>query len=206
MIDKWKEGYEVVYAKRVKRKGENILKRMAASLFYRLLNRIVDYKMPIDVGDFRLIDQKVCNAIKTLPERSRYLRGIVSWVGFRHAEVEYVREGRYAGTSKYYFKKRVRLAIDALLSFSYKPLTLLLYTGLMLSSTSLIFIIIVLFQRESTQDTLPVWTVIIAVNLFFNGILLVAFGIISGYIARIYEESKGRPLYIIADKLGFHRE
>ncbi len=206
MIDKWKEGYEVVYAKRIKRKGENIFKRMAASLFYRLLNRLVDHKMPVDVGDFRLIDQKVCNAIKTLPERSRYVRGIMSWVGFRHAAVEYVRDERYAGTSKYYFKNRVQLAIDALLSFSYKPLTLLLYMGLMLLGVSLIFIIVALFENVSTQDNVPIWTFILILNLFFNSILLVALGIMSGYIARIHEESKGRPLYIIADKLGFYRE
>jgi dolichol-phosphate mannosyltransferase len=203
MIGKWKEGYEVVYARRIERKGDSLLKRIEASLFYRLLNSLTDYTIPVDVGDFRLMDRAVCSAIKNLPERNRYLRGLVSWVGFKHASVEYTRDERHAGTSKYFFKKRLDLAVDALLSFSHKPLKLLLYSGCLFSVTGFILLTVALFKIVLLQEGFPLWWLVIASDLFFSGILLVALSMVSGYIARSYDETKGRPLYIIADKKGF---
>ena len=203
MVKKWKEGYDVVYAKRIKRKGENFLKRLTAALFYRLLKFLTDHEIPVDVGDFRLIDRKVCDSLKNIREKGRFLRGLISWVGFKQAEIEYVREERWAGVTKYHFKKRLSLALDALLSFSYKPLKIALSIGLTLSGFSLVYLTVALYQKLFTQDTFVVWAFILAINIFFNGILLIVLGIVGGYIARIYEELKDRPLYIVADKRGF---
>ena len=203
MIDKWKEGYEVVYARRIERKGDSLLKRIEASLFYRLLNSLTDARIPVDVGDFRLMDRAVCDAIKNLPEHNRYLRGLVSWVGFKHTSVEYARDERKAGSSKYFFKKRLDLAVDALLSFSHKPLKLLLYCGCIFSVAGFIFLTVALFQIVLLKGGFPIWWLIIVSDLFFSGILLVALSIVGGYVVRSYDETKGRPLYIIAGKAGF---
>jgi dolichol-phosphate mannosyltransferase len=203
MVKKWKEGYDVVYAKRIKRKGENFLKRLTAALFYRLLKFLTDHEIPVDVGDFRLIDRKVCDSLKNIREKGRFLRGLISWVGFKQAVIEYVREERWAGVTKYHFKKRLALALDALLSFSYKPLKIALSIGLTLSGFSLVYLTVALYQKFFTQDTFVVWAFILAINIFFNGILLIVLGIVGGYIGRIYEELKDRPLYIVADKRGF---
>ena len=203
MIDKWKEGYEVVYARRIKRKGDSLMKRIEASLFYRLLNSLTDRRIPVDVGDYRLIDRTVCNAIKNLPERNRYLRGLVSWAGFKHASVEYSRDERCAGTSKYLFTKRLGLAMDALLSFSDKPLKLLLYLGCLFAGVGLASIIVAVVRIVLRQEGFPLWLLLIVSNLFFSGVILIALGIVGGYIARIYDEARGRPLYVIARKMGF---
>lgn len=203
MIDKWKEGYEVVYARRTRRCGEPILKRMEAAIFYRLLNSLTDGMIPVDVGDFRLLDRAVCDAIKNLPERNRYLRGLVSWVGFKQAAVEYSRQERCTGSSKYFFAKRLRLAADALLSFSNAPLKLLLSIGCLFSLSGLILLIPGIFRVMIVQEGFPLWLIIIASNLFFCGIVLAALSVVSWYVARIYEEAKGRPLYIIAGEIGF---
>jgi glycosyltransferase involved in cell wall biosynthesis len=196
MIDRWKEGYEVVYARRTRRSGETILKRMEAAIFYRLLNSLTAGIIPVDV----------CDAIKNLPERNRYLRGLVSWVGFKQAVVEYSRQERCAGSSKYFFTKRLRLAADALLSFSNAPLKLLLCLGCLFSLAGLILLIPGIFRIMIVQEGFPLWLIIIASNLFFCGIVLAALSVMSGYIARIYDEAKGRPLYIIAGKIGFARD
>ena len=206
MIDRWKEGYEVVYARRTRRSGETILKRMEAAIFYRLLNSLTDGTIPVDVGDFRLLDRAVCDAIKNLPERNRYLRGLVSWVGFKQAVVEYSRQERCAGSSKYFFTKRLRLAADALLSFSNAPLKLLLCFGCLFSLAGLVLLIPGIFRIMILQEGFPLWLIIIASNLFFCGIVLAALSVMSWYIARIYDEAKGRPLYIIAGKIGFARD
>lgn len=204
MIDRWKEGCEVVYARRTRRRGETFLKRMEASLFYRLLNSLTDGTIPVDVGDFRLLDRSVCDALQRLPERNRYLRGLVSWVGFKQTSVEYSRDERCAGRSKYFFTRRLRLALDALLSFSHAPLKLLLCLGSVFSAAGLILLTVAIF-RIVFREGFPLWLLLIASNLFFCGIVLAALGIVSGYVARTYEEAKGRPLYIIAGKTGFAR-
>lgn len=206
MIKKWKEGYDVVYGKRLKRKGETIFKKFTAKMFYRFLNAMTTVDMPVDTGDFRLIDRKVCDTMNSLSERNRYIRGLVSWVGYKQTSVEYVREERFAGETKYPLKKMIKLAGDAILSFSYKPLKMAGVLGVLLSFASFLYLIVIICQRIFTTSTVPGWTSILAVILFFNGVTLILHGVTGEYIGRIYEETKNRPLYIIRDKLGFDKE
>jgi glycosyltransferase involved in cell wall biosynthesis len=206
MIAKWKEGYEVVYGKRMKRNGETVFKRITALMFYRLLKSMTSVDIPVDTGDFRLIDRKVCDELVKLKEKNRYVRGLVSWVGFRQTAVEYVREERKAGETKYPLRKMLRFALDAITSFSYKPLKLAIYLGFGVSMLSFIYLLTVLYQRLFTSTTVPGWTSIIALNLFFNGVVLIILGILGEYIGRIYDESKQRPLYILSDKLGYEHQ
>ncbi|OXM87461.1 glycosyltransferase family 2 protein [Paenibacillus rigui] len=203
MIGKWKEGYDVVYGKRVERRGETWFKRVTAHGFYRLLKALTSVDIPVDTGDFRLIDRKVCDVLKSLTERNRYVRGLVSWVGFRQTSVEYIREERWAGETKYPLGKMLRFALDAITSFSYKPLKLAGYLGFTLSAVSFLYLMIIMYQKLFTDTTITGWASIVAVNLFFNGVMLIILGIIGEYIGRIYDESKGRPLYIIRDKSGY---
>ncbi|MGI6707064.1 MAG: glycosyltransferase family 2 protein [Clostridia bacterium] len=203
MLAKWREGYDVVYGKRLKRQGETFFKRMTAFAFYRLLRALTDCDIPVDTGDFRLIDRKVCNVIKNLHEKNRFLRGLVSWVGFRQAPVEYVRDERWAGETKYPLKKMLKFASDGIISFSYKPLRLATYLGFFLSAASFFYLLVVLYKKWFTQDTVAGWASIVGINLLFNGIVLMMLGIIGEYIGRIYEEAKNRPLYIIREKIGF---
>ncbi len=206
MIAKWKAGCDVVYGKRVKRKGETFFKKFTAALFYRLLRRMTDVDMPVDAGDFRLLDRKVCEEIKKMREKSRYIRGLVSWVGFRQETVEYVREERWAGETKYPLRKMLKFAMDAVTSFSYKPLKLATYVGFILSLSSFLYLLVVLYQKLFTNNVVPGWASIMTINLFFNGVILIILGIIGEYIGRIYEETKDRPLYIVKEKIGFQEE
>ncbi|ACV64974.1 glycosyl transferase family 2 [Desulfofarcimen acetoxidans DSM 771] len=206
MIERWKKGYEVVYATRKERKGETLFKKWTAAAFYRLLKFITDIDIPVDTGDFRLIDRKVCNVMKNLKEKNRFVRGLVSWVGFRQTAVEYVREERFAGESKYPLRKMIKLSLDAITTFSYKPLKLAVCLGFVFSSLSLVYLFFALLERLIGTYTLPAWALLIAMGIFLNGIILSVLGIIGEYIGRIYDESKGRPLYIIANKAGFGRE
>lgn len=203
MIQKWKEGYEVVYGKRLKRKGDTPFKKATAFLFYRFLRAMTNNDIPMDTGDFRLIDRKVCDVMKNLQEKNKYIRGLVSWIGFRQIPVEYNREERWAGKSKYPLKKMLRFAMDAITSFSYKPLKLATYLGFLLSLSGFIYLLVVIYQRLFTHTTISGWTSIVVINLFFNGIVLIILGIIGEYIGRIYEEAKNRPSYIIREKIGF---
>jgi glycosyltransferase involved in cell wall biosynthesis len=202
MIAKWKEGYEVVYGKRLKRKGETAFKKLTAKLFYRTLRSLTNVDIPVDTGDFRLIDRKVCDVLRGLKEKNRFVRGLVSWVGFRQTMVEYEREERFAGETKYPLKK-ISFAIDGITSFSYKPLKIATYIGFALSLTSFLYLLVVIFQRMFTGTTITGWASIVAVNLLFNGIILMLLGIIGEYIGRIYDESKNRPLYIIREVQGY---
>ena len=206
MVEKWKEGYQVVYGKRVERKGESVLKKLSAKAFYRLLRRMTDVHIPVDTGDFRLMDKKVCDAMKKLGERNRYVRGLVSWVGFRQYALPYTREERFAGQTKYPLKKMLRLAIDGITSFSYKPLKLATFVGFFLSGMSFLYLMVVLLQKIMKVPTAWGWASMLAVQLFFNGVMLIMLGIIGTYIGRIYEESKGRPLYIVQEEVGFPKE
>ncbi|UQZ85881.1 hypothetical protein SK3146_05171 [Paenibacillus konkukensis] len=206
MIDKWKQGYDVVYGKRLKREGETWFKKTSAHMFYRMLKSMTSVDIPVDAGDFRLIDRKVCDVMKSLTERNRYVRGLVSWTGFRQTFVEYTREERWAGDTKYPLRKMLRFAVDAIASFSYKPLKLAAYLGFVLSLLSFVYILVIVYQRLFTDTTITGWSSIVAINLFFNGIVLIILGIIGEYIGRIYDESKGRPLYIIWDKTGYGEE
>ena len=195
MIRIWREGYEVVYGKRISRQGESFFKKFTAKCFYRILKALTDVDIPVDTGDFRLIDRKVCEALKQLPERNRYVRGLMSWVGFKQKALEFERSERFAGETKYPLKKMIKLALDGIMSFSYRPLKFATYIGSVLSIFSFLYLIAVLIQRvfwpHSTQSG---WASLIGVSLFFNGIILMMLGIIGEYIGRIYDEAKGRPL------------
>ncbi|MEB3103136.1 glycosyltransferase family 2 protein [Ferviditalea candida] len=206
MIDKWKQGYDVVYGKRIQRHGETLFKKASALFFYRLLHSMTNVNIPLDTGDFRLMDRKVCDALNGLKEQNRFIRGLVSWVGFKQTPVEYERQERFAGTTKYPLRKMVKFALDGITSFSYKPLRLASYLGFTVSAASFLYLLIVLYQKLFTTTTLPGWSSIVAVNLLFNGIVLIILGIIGEYIGRIYDESKNRPLYILNDKVGFGYE
>lgn len=206
MIAKWKEGYDVVYGRRLKRKGETFFKKITAKLFYRFLDSMTSVTMPVDTGDFRLIDRKVCDTMNSLTEKNRYVRGLVSWVGYKQTAVEYVREERFAGETKYPLKKMLKLAADAIMSFSYKPLKIAGFVGALLSVFSFIYLIIIIWQRLFTNTTVTGWASILAVMLFFNGVTLILHSVTGEYIGRIYEETKNRPLYIVRDTIGFEQE
>ncbi|WP_054023723.1 glycosyltransferase family 2 protein [Bacillus sp. FJAT-28004] len=203
MIAKWKEGFEVVYGKRLKRKGETMFKKMTAKLFYRTLRSLTNVDIPVDTGDFRLIDRKVCDVLRGLKEKNRFVRGLVSWIGFNQTMVEYEREERFAGETKYPLKKMIAFALDGITSFSYKPLKIATYIGFTLSISSFLYLLVVIFQKLFTGTTIAGWASIVAVNLLFNGIILMLLGIIGEYIGRIYDESKNRPLYIVREAQGF---
>jgi polyisoprenyl-phosphate glycosyltransferase len=204
MIEKWKEGYEVVYAKRLKRKGETLFKKWTAALFYRLLRKLTEIPIPLDTGDFRLIDRKVCEAMRGIREKNRFVRGLVSWVGFRQTAIEYVREERYAGETKYPLKKMIRFSMDGITSFSHKPLKLATYLGFLISFASFIYLLISLGQKLFTHSTVAGWASLIACVLLLNGVILILLGILGEYVGRIYDETKNRPLYILRnqEKLG----
>jgi len=206
MIEKWKEGYEVVYAMRKQRKGETFFKKWTAAMFYRLLRYITDIDIPVDTGDFRLIDRKVCNVMKNIKEKNRFVRGLICWVGFRQIAVEYIREDRFAGETKYSLRKMIKLSLDAITTFSYKPLKLAIYLGFSLSFISFLYLLFVLYEKLFTLHTIPGWTSITATILFFNGIILIILGIISEYISRIYDETKDRPLYIVNNIVSYKKE
>ncbi|MBN2440416.1 MAG: glycosyltransferase family 2 protein [Spirochaetales bacterium] len=203
MIKKWKEGYDVVYAKRTKRKGESIFKKVTAALFYRFLRNMTSVNIPADVGDFRLIDRKVCDIMKRIREKNRFIRGLVSWSGFKQTAVEYIREERFAGETKYPLKKMIQFAFDGITSFSYKPLKIATSLGIFCSLGGFIYLFVVLFQALILKMTWPGWASSISITLIFNGITLIILGIIGEYIGRIYDESKNRPLYVIRTFVNF---
>jgi polyisoprenyl-phosphate glycosyltransferase len=200
MAAKWKEGYEVVYAKRAKRKGETLFKKWTAALFYRTLRAAAEIDIPLDTGDFRLMDRKVCDAMRSIREKNRFVRGLVSWVGFRQTAIEYTRDERFAGETKYPLKKMLRFSMDGITSFSYKPLKLAGYLGFIVSFSSFVYLIVTLFLRLFTADTIPGWSSVMACVLLLNGVVLIILGILGEYVGRIYDETKNRPLYILRNK------
>ena len=167
---------------------------------------MTDVEIPVDTGDFRLIDRKVCDVLSSLTEKNRYVRGLVSWVGFRQTAVYFERQERFAGETKYPFKKMVKFAVDGITTFSYKPLKIATYLGFFLSFLSFLYLLVVIWLKLFTDWTVSGWASILSVSLFFNGIVLIMLGIIGEYIGRIYDESKNRPLYVIAEKKGFTDE
>ncbi|KUP24771.1 glycosyltransferase family 2 protein [Paenibacillus sp. DMB5] len=199
MIEEWKKGYEVVYAKRIKRKGESLFKKWTASAFYRILRYSTDISIPVDTGDFRLIDRKVCEELKRLPEKNRFVRGLVSWVGFRQKAIEYERDERLAGETKYPLKRMIKLSLDGMTSFSYKPLKLAGYLGGLLSAGGFLYLMYVLYLALFTDEAVKGWASMIGITLTFNGFVLIMLGILGEYVGRIYDETKGRPLYIVQD-------
>lgn len=199
LAKKWKEGYEVVYAVRGEREGESWFKKFTASMFYRIIYRITDVKIPVDTGDFRLMDRKVVDVLKQMPERHRFPRGMSAWVGFKQIGVEYKRSARYAGVTKYPFSKMLKLALNAITSFSYFPLQVATFFGFVSAGLSILAIPIVIYLRmEGVPQFTGQATTLIAV-LFLGGVQLISLGILGEYIGRLYDEAKGRPLYIVRD-------
>ena len=199
MAKKWKEGNEVVYAVRAEREGESWFKLFTASLFYRLIYRITDVKIPLDTGDFRLMDRKVVDVLKKMPERHRFPRGMSAWVGFKQVGVEYKRAARFAGETKYPFRKMFRLALNAITSFSYFPLQVATYVGFVSAGIAIIAIPVVAVLRLAGSHFFQGQTTTLISVLFLGGVQLISLGILGEYVGRLYDEAKGRPLYIVRE-------
>ena len=199
MAKKWRAGNEVVFAVRAEREGESWFKLWTASLFYRIIYRITDVKIPLDTGDFRLMDRKVVNVMNQMRERHRFLRGMSAWVGFKQIGVEYKRSARVAGETKYPFRKMLRLAINAVTGFSYFPLQVATYFGFGSAGVAILAIPVVIYLRiTGSQAFFGQASTLIAV-LFLGGVQLISLGVLGEYIGRLYDEAKGRPLYIVRE-------
>lgn len=200
LIAKWREGYEVVYAVRAEREGESWFKLVTASVFYRIIYKITDVKIPLDTGDFRLLDRKVVDVLKQMRERHRFLRGMSVWVGFKQTGVEYRRAARFAGETKYPFKKMFKFAWDAITSFSYIPLQVATYLGFISAGLSILAIPVVAAMRiTGTQEAFAGQATTLIAVLFLGGVQLISLGILGEYIGRLYDEARGRPLYIVCE-------
>jgi dolichol-phosphate mannosyltransferase len=206
MIERWKEGYEVVYAVRSQRKGEPWFKEFTAKLFYRIIYRITDVDIPLDTGDFRLMDRKVVNTMKLMRERHRFIRGMTSWIGFRQTGVTYVRQERFAGQTHYPFRKMFKFALDAITGFSYLPLQLATYLGFLTAALAAVAAVAVILARLIGAAPFHGQATTLVMVLFMGGVQLITLGIIGEYLGRIYDEVKARPLYIVREALGFENE
>lgn len=202
MAEKWHEGYHVVYGQREKRKGESLFKKLSAKIFYRFIRRMTSIDMPVDTGEFRLIDRKVCDTVNRLPEKNRYIRGLVSWVGFRQTAVLYVREERFAGSTKYPLRKMIAFAMDAVAAFSYKPLKLATTIGFLISIASFIYLAVIFYQFFFTATTVTGWASTMGIILFTQGIVMMILGLMGEYIGRIFDEMKNRPSYVVMEVVG----
>jgi len=204
MIERWKAGYQVVYAVREERKGESWFKLLTAKLFYRLINRLTDVNIPLDTGDFRLMDRRVVDALNAMPEHNRFIRGLTSWIGFKQTGVTYVREARHSGETKYPLKKMVRFAMDAITGFSYFPLQIMVYVSFVLGVLAILAIPIIAILRVALgYEFLGGQVTNIILMLLLTAFELFFLFIMGQYVARIYDEVRGRPLYILASKSGF---
>jgi polyisoprenyl-phosphate glycosyltransferase len=203
LVAKWREGYEIVYAVRSERKGETWFKEFTAKLFYRLIYKITDINIPMDTGDFRLMDRKVVQALRTMREKHRFMRGLSVWVGFRQTGVHYVRAERYAGETKYPLKKMLKFALDGITSFSYFPLQVATYVGFVSAVLAIFGILATIILRLTGSHAFYGQATTLVAVLFLGGVQLISLGIIGEYLGRIYDEVKGRPLYIVREALGF---
>ena len=204
-VARWREGYHVAYGVRTDRPGETRFKLATARSFYRLLGRLSETQIPLDAGDFRLMDRRVVNALQAMPERDRFVRGMVAWVGFRQTAVPYKRAPRFAGESKYPLFKMMRFALDGVTSFSVAPLHAATWIGFAASAIAMIAACYALVLRLFTNNWVTGWTALFIAVLFVGGTQLLALGVIGEYIGRIYAESKRRPLYVVQERLGFDR-
>lgn len=196
MLQKWREGYDVCYGKRTKRQGETVSKRFFAFAFYRIIGKLTKLYIPEDTGDFRLMDRTALDALLQLRERHRFVRGMVSWIGFRQTPIHYERPERFAGETKYPFRKSLLLAIDAITSFSYAPLRLASYLGVVISAFCFLYIVVVVLLKF-LQINVEGWTTLMVFILMLGGVQLLVLGIIGEYVGRIFEQGQGRPLYFI---------
>jgi dolichol-phosphate mannosyltransferase len=206
MLQKWQEGYDVIYGLRAERLGESFFKRASAHAFYRLLNYLSDIPIPLDTGDFRLMSRRVVDTLCRMPEHNRFVRGMVSWVGFRQIAIPYTREKRFAGVSKYPLRKMLQFAVDGILSFSTKPLRISAILGFFCAMLAAMGIVWVLCERLFSGDWVPGWATLMLAILFIGGIQLISIGVLGEYIGRIYGEVKKRPLYIAGEVLGESHE
>lgn len=204
MIARWREGYDVVYGVRTSREGETWFKLLTAKVFYRLIYRITDINIPLDTGDFRLMDRRVINVLRRMPERNRFLRGMIPWLGFRQTGVPYERRARFAGESKFNsVRQMLPFALDAITSFSYMPLQLATYLGFSLAALSgLAIIAVILLRLLGPSNPLTGQATTLVIVLFLGGVQLISLGIIGEYLGRIYDEVKGRPLYLVDETWG----
>lgn len=199
-VEKWEEGYDVVYGVRKKRSGESKMKLLTASLFYRILKALTKIEIPVDVGDFRLMSKRAVIHFRELRERDRFVRGLVSWLGFKQIGVPYFRAKRYAGTTKFPYRKMIKFALDGITSFSSIPLKFSTWLGYSASLLAFIYMISVFFQRFlGYTDKVPGWATIMVGMLFLGGVQLICLGIIGEYIGRIFNEIKQRPMYVIEE-------
>lgn len=202
MIKLWSEGYQVVYAKRKKRKGESAFKIITARIFYRILDKMTNIDIPLDTGDFRLIDRQVVKVLRSMKENSRFVRGMVSWVGFKQVPIEYERDERFAGETKYPLKKMIKFASDGIISFSAKPIKLVGTFGLFCVGISLIiFLYAIIIRITNSAKVISGWASIITAVTFLGGVQMLSISVLGEYIGRIYDESKGRPLYVIEKEI-----
>ncbi len=201
MLRKVDEGYEVVYAVRTAREGEGLFKKATAHLFYRLMRRSSNVEIPVDTGDFRLLGPRAVAAFRRLRERHRFIRGLTAWVGFRQTGVPYVRAARKHGETKFPLRKMLRFALDAITSFSYVPLQLATWLGFGVSAFSFFYILVVLVLK-ALGINVPGWTTLMVFILLIGGVQLMLIGVLGEYVGRVYEELKGRPLYIVAEEIG----
>ena len=197
LIKKMNEGYDVVYAKRIKRANESFMKKWTASIFYSILNKITSIEIPVDTGDFRIINRKVVNALKQMPEKQRYLRGQIAWLGFKQTPIEYNRKGRNAGETNYTYKKMISLAFDAITSFSNWPLRLATISGFVCAILGFVLILYTLYAKFILKIYEPGWPSLMISIVFLGGIQLLGIGMIGEYIARINDNVKERPLYLV---------
>jgi dolichol-phosphate mannosyltransferase len=202
-FQKWLDGNDVAYGVRVERKGETAFKRGTAKLFYRFISRLSDIAIPLDTGDFRLMDRRVVDALLAMPERDRFVRGMVSWLGFSQVAVPYRRAPRFAGDTKFSLFTMMRFATDGVVSFSIVPLRMATWIGFAASGVALMEIAVALFDRIFTHGLVRGWTSTVIAIWFVGGVQLICMGIIGEYVGRIYGESKRRPLYVVRERMGF---
>ena len=201
MIKKWENGYQVIFGQRTLRLKEKWFKKLTAYIFYRLFNFLSGIAIPLDTGDFRLIDKTVIDAIKKLPEKGRFIRGLVSWVGFKQTSVKYQRDERFAGDTKYTLKKMFALAIEGLTTFSRRPLRLATFTGFFFSILAFLYMLYIFYLRLFTEILVAGWAAIIIVLLFSSGFQMIFIGLLGEYIGNIFFETKNRPIYILEEML-----
>ena len=200
MIDQWRAGFDVVYGVRTEREGETAMKLMTASLFYRVLGRLTNVQIPANVGDFRLMSRRVVDQLKLLREKDRFVRGLVSWVGFRQTGVTYHRQARHAGVTKYPLGKMIKFAFDGITSFSTAPLKLATWTGYIAAMLAVLYLLSVFVQR-AMGVTVEGWATIMVAMLFLGSVQLICLGILGEYLGRVFNEVKPRPMYVIEERL-----
>jgi glycosyltransferase involved in cell wall biosynthesis len=202
LVRRWEAGAEVVYGRRIRRRSERLFKRLSASLFYRLINLLTDVRLPTDVGDFRLVDRKVCDCLNRLEERHRYVRGLVRWLGFREDVVDYVRDPRLAGSTKYPLAKMVSFAVDAITSFSNRPLRAASWLGALIALGGFLYLAVTLVRKLFGAGMVEGWASLMSVLVGFCGLIILFLGLLGEYLGRVFDEVKGRPLYVVSRTLG----